>query len=369
MENKKRYKYIIVGSGISGCSVAYHLLKYSKDILLLEKEDSIAGGASGAAGAFLSPLLGKDNDFKTLITKALIYSTKFYKTNFNFFIDNCGTVRIPKNKEDEDKFLTYIEYMDFPYTKTDKGYYFKIGSVVNSIGMCKALVRNPTIKKKFNYKVENIKYNGEFWSINNDLIAEKLIITTGINIEILNQSYINIKALWGRRIDITTSSKLDTNFHKECSVSKSFKILDNKYKISIGATHSRDKNGISNIKEQNQLLLKKAQSIIDLNDIEITKEYCGGRACSIDYFPFIGDIIDSTETLKEFPHLKNGTYVNPNRFTRFNNLYILNGVGGRGFVLAPYLANILVEHICNNQNIDNNIKIDRLFIRYVKKNK
>ncbi|MEA3315815.1 MAG: D-amino-acid oxidase, partial [Campylobacterota bacterium] len=160
-----------------------------------------------------------------------------------------------------------------------------------------------------------------------------------------------------------------TNFHKECSISKSFEISNNRYKISIGATHSRDEDTIHNIKEQNQLLLEKAKSITNLNDIDIVKEYYGARACSIDYFPFIGEIIDSTETLKEFPHLKNGTYVNPNRFSRFDNLYILNGVGGRGFVLAPYLSNILVEYLCNDKDIDDNIKIDRLFIRDVKKNK
>jgi len=81
----------------------------------------------------------------------------------------------------------------------------------------------------------------------------------------------------------------------------------------------------------------------------------------------IGEIIDSKQTIKEFPYLKNGTYVNQDRFTRYKNLYILNGVGGRGFVLAPYLAKQLVENIINNKPIDPSIKVDRLFIREVKR--
>ena len=74
----KMYDYIIIGAGISGCSVAYELSKYSKNILLIDKLPNIASGASGAAGAFLSPLLGKPNNFKDLVTKSLRYSTKLY---------------------------------------------------------------------------------------------------------------------------------------------------------------------------------------------------------------------------------------------------------------------------------------------------
>lgn len=54
--DKKSYKYVIVGAGIAGCSTAYFLSKYSDSILLIDRNCSLAQGASGAAGAFLSPL-------------------------------------------------------------------------------------------------------------------------------------------------------------------------------------------------------------------------------------------------------------------------------------------------------------------------
>jgi tRNA 5-methylaminomethyl-2-thiouridine biosynthesis bifunctional protein len=75
----KEYDYVIIGAGIAGCSLAYFLSKYSKSILLIDRNSNVAFGASGAAGAFLSPLLGKPNDFKDLIAKSLIFSTNFYK--------------------------------------------------------------------------------------------------------------------------------------------------------------------------------------------------------------------------------------------------------------------------------------------------
>ena len=62
MFKQKEFDYVIVGAGIAGCSTAYFLSKYSKSILLIDKNEKVAFGASGAAGAFLSPLLGKPNN-------------------------------------------------------------------------------------------------------------------------------------------------------------------------------------------------------------------------------------------------------------------------------------------------------------------
>ena len=55
----KEYDYIIIGAGIAGCSTAHFLSKYSDSILLIDKNPEVGFGASGAAGAFLSPLTWK----------------------------------------------------------------------------------------------------------------------------------------------------------------------------------------------------------------------------------------------------------------------------------------------------------------------
>lgn len=354
------YDYIIIGGGIAGCSVAYELSKHSSSILLIEQNKDVALGASGAAGAFLSPLLGKPNKFKELVTQSLDYSTSLYKKNFSDYIDNCGTTRIPKDQKDSEKFQEYIPYMDFEYKKDEDGFYFPIGSVVDSYAICKSMIKN--IQTLFNTKINNIEYKEGVWILDKKIYTKNLILATGIDTELIDQFYINIRAVWGRRIDIQTSTKIDYNYHKECSLAKS-----NNGITSIGATHHREKKGVEDIKANHQNLLKKANNIKTLEDVTIIKDYVGARACSVDYFPIVGKLIDSQKTLQEFPYLKNGTHVNEKRFVRYNNLYIINGVGGRGFVLSPYLANILVEYIIKDKEIDNSLKVDRLFKRDVKR--
>ena len=382
--NKKEFDYVIIGAGIAGCSLAYFLSKYSKSVLLIDKNENVAFGASGAAGAFLSPLLGKPNKFKDLVTKSLIFSTNFYKNNFPELITNCGTCRIPKNQEDEDKFQTYIPYIDFEYKKYEKGYFFEIGSVVKSYEICKNLSQN--VEKLFNYEVEKIEKIEDLLFINNEVKAKKLFLTTGADISLIEEKYFDLRAVWGQKIDISTSTNIEINYHKECSLAKS---KDNI--TSIGATHHRfEKNQIKGsydlkLKNINNLnhddytktimqndideLLKKANDIKKLENVEIIDIKIGARSSSIDYFPMVGKLIDSKKSFEKYPHLKNGFQIKNENLEMIENLYVLNGVGGRGFVLSLYIANLLVENIFNNQELEEEITNYRLFKRWAKKQK
>ncbi|MCI0500242.1 MAG: FAD-binding oxidoreductase, partial [Epsilonproteobacteria bacterium] len=231
----KIYDYLIIGGGVCGCNVAYELYKHTQNVLLVDKLDDVAKGASGAAGAFLSPLLGKPNSFKDLVTASLSFSIDFYKQHTPQSIDNCGTIRIPKDTTDEEKFQSYIPFIDFPFEKKDSGYFFPIGSVVKSYEICKTLTKD--IEKKLNYEVVSIEYDGINWIVNNEITTKNLILTTGANTKLLDEKYIDIRAVWGQRIDIETSTKTLVNYHKECSVSKSTPLDSTTNKLSIGATH------------------------------------------------------------------------------------------------------------------------------------
>lgn len=52
---KSNYTALIIGGGVIGCSVAYHLANENIQVRLLEKTH-IAGAASGVAGGFIAPL-------------------------------------------------------------------------------------------------------------------------------------------------------------------------------------------------------------------------------------------------------------------------------------------------------------------------
>jgi len=388
MSKVEEYDYIIIGAGIAGCSTAYFLNKYSKSVLLIDKNEKVAFGASGAAGAFLSPLLGKPNKLKDLITKSLKFSTSFYRDLNSKSFSNDGVCRIPKNNEDREKFNSYKPYMDFEYSELDEGYFFNIGSWINPLEICELLTKD--IKKKLNYDVSSIIQADKSWILNNQIKAKKIILCTGANTKLIKEDYFDIRAVWGQKIDILTSTCVDINYHKECSISRALKEDDkNLFKVSIGATHHRldcDKNICNYCVEVAKLnkdcskcytketvnkdslkLIDLADDIIKLDDVNVIDVKIGARASSTDYFPMLGRLIDSNKSFEKFPHLINGTHIKEEMLEKIENLYVLNGVGGRGFVLSPYLANELVENIVSNKKLDETISTYRLFKRWAKK--
>ena len=48
-------------------------------------------------------------------------------------------------------------------------------------------------------------------------------------------------------------------------------------------------------------------------------------------------------------------------------LFVLNGLGGRGFVFAPLMAEILSDCIVDNKEIDKRVNPDRLFLKWCRK--
>lgn len=387
----KEYDYIIIGAGIAGCSVAHFLSKYSDSVLLIDRNSDVSQGASGAAGAFLSPLLGKPNKFKDLVTRALKFSTNYYLENITDETTNCGVVRIPKNNEDREKFESYIPYMDFPFNEEGEGYFFDIGSHVNAYGICSFLAKD--VEKLFNYEVDRVKKDGVFWILQREYKAKNLILTTGADIELLeDEEYFNIRPVWGQKIDIYTTTCIDKNYHKECSVSFSRATEErDKNRVSVGATHhqfdcdvdmcnicikganinktSSHAYSLDTSNSDTKKLLELANDIIDLQDVEVCDVKVGARASSVDYFPMVGKMIDSKATIEKYPHLINGSHVKDNMLLTYDNLFVLNGVGGRGFVLSPYLAYKLVENIVKNNELEEDIITHRLFKRWVKKYK
>jgi sarcosine dehydrogenase len=73
MEKIIKYSNItVIGGGITGCSIAYHLAKLGQDVLLLEKSGLTHGSTWHAAG-----LVGQLRNSSNL-TKMLQYSTQLY---------------------------------------------------------------------------------------------------------------------------------------------------------------------------------------------------------------------------------------------------------------------------------------------------
>ena len=95
----KNCKVVVIGGGVAGCSVAYHLAKFGwKDTVLLERDQLTSGTTWHAAG-----LVGQLGATAT-ITKLRKYSLNLYKelekkTELSTGLKQNGAITIASTKE------------------------------------------------------------------------------------------------------------------------------------------------------------------------------------------------------------------------------------------------------------------------------
>ncbi len=99
-------RVVVIGAGVTGCSMAYHLAKEGvKDVVVLEKHGIASGATQHAAGLVTVYNTAMD------IVQLRVYSIEMYNAFYREAGDACGwnptgSIRIA-GSEDHDKFLRY----------------------------------------------------------------------------------------------------------------------------------------------------------------------------------------------------------------------------------------------------------------------
>ena len=148
----KTYDTIIIGAGIAGCMAAYTLQAKGQKVLLVDRSAVPASGGSGAAGAFVSPKIGKGSALQTLTNEAYEYAKNFYVKHFPKHFSQTGVIRIPKDAEDAEKFRLYEPFNDTQYSwvskeeleaiginNAEESFMFEEAGVCDAPAMCRAI--------------------------------------------------------------------------------------------------------------------------------------------------------------------------------------------------------------------------------------
>ena len=360
------YDIAIIGAGINGCSIAHELTEAKKKVILFD-EGGVASGGSGAAGAFISPKFSKAGELKEILHEAFLYSMSFYEKNFPKLLTKAQLLHIAKDESDAEVLKVYKENTPLSLldleAKGEESLSINAG-IVNAKAMCEAMAKSTKFMKQ---RVDTIYYEDGIWIINDTYTAKEVVLASGAYKQIVKEPYIQLRGVWGHRIDIKTSTKNPYSIHQYVSISPS-----NDGVLAIGATHNvhyhpQTSTEPYDIQEGREELLEKASRTIKLEDVEVLKDYTGLRSGSFDYMPMVGSLVLSHETLKNTSinfKVKKADY---SEYDYYPNLYMINGSGGYGFVLAPYLAKILSEHILSAKEISPRLSPARFFARWAKK--
>ncbi len=370
----KTYDTIVIGAGIAGCCTAFALRQKGQNVLLVDRSSHAATGGSGAAGAFVSPKIGKGGPLQVLTNEAFAYAKTFYLRYFPDYFHQTGVIRIPKDEADAAKFAEYAQFNQSHYEVLDaaqlhaygikqtlESFLFPEAGVCDAPELCNAMAALVPFKQ---FDVNSLKFENGVWKLLNTkrstLSAHNVVLSTGYENTLFDMRYMGVRGTWGSRGDYYSKLPLTVSMHKKISVSANIDGI-----IKLGATHVKSKSPCM-VCDGRPLasLEEEAKTMVDTADFVLKETFCGMRAGSKDYVPLVGRVVDTAYMIEHHPTVFRGAKV---PLKHFENLYILNGVGGRGFVFAPLMAKWLSELIVDKKPIDSRVDPDRLFLKWARK--
>jgi len=349
---KKIGPVAIIGSGISGASLAYALRKRNIECFIIDKSYKLANGASGNKLALQMPKLTMDDSpYGLLSLEAFLYSRKIAK-NLNAIPRSDGLVLIPSRDRDIIKFKKLLEnnwpldllnnnYDKLNFLKFINHIYMKSSGIVDNSKFIQNLIKDVEFISKFDVKKITSKdgFNIIIDKFGNRLKAKTVIWANGFEMTNLSQN-LPINPISGQVTYLKAnelSSNLKINFSYGHHFSQAFKGYH-----QIGASFNRNANTCFREIDQNANINSIPEFLRKNIFYNITESghRVSVRASTKDRMPFFGDLSSLTGK-------------------KSNNIYILGGMGAWGFVYAPFYAELLVTKIINDQLVINS-KLEKL---------
>ena len=344
----------IIGAGISGASLAYAFRKRNIECYIVEKSSNVASGASGNKLALQMPKMTADNSpYGLMSLEAFTFSRNLAK-ELKAAPRSDGLILLPSRDREIIKFKKLLEsgwpnnliqrYTDkINCFNIDNYIYMRSSGIVDNIKFIKRLIDGVKIFFNFNVtKIKSTKNNSKI--IHNEqgnvLNAQTVIWANGYNITDICDK-IPIEPVSGQVTFLKSNpqtSKLKLNFSYGQFFSQSFKGYH-----QIGSSFNRNTNVNFDQIDQNKNLsfipefLKQRiiNSNVDLNEYRVSV-----RSSTKDRMPFFCNL-------------------NEIKQNKYENEYVLGGMGAWGFVYAPYYAELMVRELLNENPIINS-KLDKL---------
>lgn len=187
---------------------------------------------------------------------------------------------------------------------------------------------NSLYKTRFKYDKLQFK-SGSFQY--EDVIAKYIVFAEGFGVK--QNPYFNFIPLNGTKGEVLTikAPELKLEYAIKSSV---FVIPVGNDLYTVGSTYNRDDKSNTPTQEGKNELLSKLRTFVKC-DFDVVNHVAGIRPTVNDRRPLVG------------------------KHPEHKNLYVLNGLGTRGVMIAPYVAEKLYRFIENNEALDSEININR----------
>ncbi len=344
---KDKKKILIIGAGLSGISVATHLIKKGAEPTLI---DNGINFSSRVAAGMINPLVFRRMTKSWRVDEFIPFLKDFYGeleviTDSKFFFE--VPIRRLFSSEQERAFWLEKEtlsgfkpYMqkvtaaDMQYSRAKnpfgsgrlkETYYVEVNSfLINMKRWIKGQGR--VICEQFDYDslIENT-YKGEFY--------DEVIFCIGyLNKDCPFFGELPLDQTKGQTLTIKSMTlPEDLSLNRKC-----FMLPKGNHTFKIGSTYEWSDPTTHITEEAKKELLKKLSYVVD-ETVGVIDQEAGIRATTRDRRPLIGT------------------------HRTHRNYHIFNGLGAKGYMLAPLIAKEFVDYLLNDSALNPEVNINRYY--------
>jgi len=343
-----KVNYIIVGSGLAGTLFCQKLKEQNKSFIVID--DDSQQSSTVAAGMYNPVILKRFtavwraqeqlnlampiyNQLEKELNIRLNYKVPIYRL-FSSIEEQNKWFEAADNPILSNYLSTELVYINHDCIKSDFGF----GKVIQTGRIdTKTLIENYKLKLESTKQLysESFDYNDlDFTSTHvkyQNIEANHIVFAEGFGMK--NNPFFNELPLNGTKGELLTihAPELKIDYVIKSSM---FLIPIGNDLYRVGATYERsDKSNLVTEKAKNELV-NKLRTFLKC-DFSIVDQHAGIRPTVIDRRPLVG------------------------RHDEFKNVYVLNGLGTRGVMIAPYVAKQLFNLIEKNETLNPEIDIKR----------
>lgn len=340
--------YIIVGSGLGGIAFSHILSKNQKSHMVFDDDSQ---HSSTVAGGLYNPVVLKRFTPVWMAQEQLDLALPFYKEieeRLRIKLDyKTPVMRLFASVEEQNNWFQACDKSSLSNFLAPEIQYVKNKSIVSNYGYGKVLGTGRIdtellvdsyrshLKKIRHLRNESFEYiaiqHTSAGIIYKDIEAKYLVFAEGFGLK--RNPFFNTLPLKGTKGELLTihAPDLKIDFVLKSSV---FLIPLGNDLYRVGATYEWEDKTNQITAEGREELVTKLKTFLKC-DFEIVDQVAGMRPTVIDRRPLIGE------------------------HAEHKNLYVLNGLGTRGVMIAPYVADQLFNYIENKQELAKEISIER----------
>lgn len=363
---------IVIGGGIAGCQIAWHLAERDWQVTLLEQHSTLANEASGnKAGVIIPKMTAQPSQGETFYSQAFLYIIQQLRhltlKGANIEWSECGALQLNHNERElqrwkalqtrglPERFLSCVskakanELAGIELEQSAS--HFPHAAWLNPASLCKVLVHHPNIQVMFDTHVASLDSHQKQWRLfdkQSKLIEQSphVIIANGKQIpELLDDAYLPFVPIAGQSSEVNAdhySEHLKTVIGHEGYLTPAFK-----GEHIFGATFDRDIKDVTltdHATQQNHQQLSRHLPSLSDRFKHARNSHAAVRMTTPDRFPYVGTLPNTDFFLRCYADLHQGKHWKHYPDAEYRTgLHIFAGFASRGLTTTALCAETLAS--------------------------